>query len=75
MPAIPRDEESIEKKPRSFTMSASDRGDKGVSRTSVVSWTMATREEHLETSKDEIRSSLLVESGKLFRGWPFLEEN
>lgn len=56
-------------------MSASDRGDKGVSRTSVVSWTMATREEHLETSKDEIRPSLLVESGKLFRGWPFLEEN
>lgn len=38
----------------------------------VASWAIARQEEDLEISKDEICSSLLVESGKWFRGWPFL---
>lgn len=53
-------------KTRSSTKHAGEHNYKGESRVSLV--TRGTQKEHLEIAKDEICSSLLVESGKLFRG-------
>ena len=67
---VEEDWELLEKKTWK-KMFARDRR-KGDLSTCWASWAIARQEEGLEISKDEICSSLLVESGKWFRGWPFL---